>query len=281
MRSLVAITSVIVVTFGLASAQTNKDAWTRVPLPKATLSQTGDGALIALSGIVDAIANGSPQEIMAELNSMRPAHNYAQYALDSTQYVDLLNCAASARKAGSLSAISILRTDCTGNYRDWFPNCTQSEMPKACALLALHAVRTAIEGFDKYCVGATAADARRYGCAESTAGETARPPSIPTERRSIDKGFDQIVEYTMFDQTLPDGKHPTWVYYRSGSSIVRVQMPTLDLCVVTSNSKADLSLLNTKSFSVVVKASTQWELALEIWKAAFERYMIVGQPKSC
>jgi hypothetical protein len=43
------------------------------------------------------------------------------------------------------------------------------------------------------------------------------------------KSFDRIFEYTIFDQTLPDGKHPVRVYYQSGDKIVRVDAPSLRL----------------------------------------------------
>jgi hypothetical protein len=95
------------------------------------------------------------------------------------------------------------------------------------------------------------------------------------------KGFDRIFEYTMFNQTLPDGKHPVWIYYQTGEKIVRVDMPSLDMCAVTPRSSADWDVIKSKNYDVILKASKDWDFALEIWKAAFQKYMVVGQPKAC
>lgn len=96
-----------------------------------------------------------------------------------------------------------------------------------------------------------------------------------------DKRFDRIFEYTIFSQTLPDGKHPVWVYYESGDKFVRVDMPSLDMCVVTPRSEADWGVIKSRNYDVIPKATREWDFALEVWSAAFQRYLVVGQPKPC
>jgi hypothetical protein len=100
-------------------------------------------------------------------------------------------------------------------------------------------------------------------------------------QNAANQSFSRIFEYTIFDQTLPDGKHPVWVYYQSGEKIVRVDMPSLDMCVVTPESAADWGVIKSTNYDVIPKASKGWDFALEIWKAAFQRHLVVGQPKAC
>ena len=106
-------------------------------------------------------------------------------------------------------------------------------------------------------------------------------PTLPSQTSKDEKSFDRIFEYTIFSQTLPDGKHPVWVYSQSGEKIIRVDMPSLDMCVVTPSSEADWGVIKSRNYDVIGKASRGWDFALEIWKAAFQRYMVVGQPKRC
>ena len=58
-------------------------------------------------------------------------------------------------------------------------------------------------------------------------------------------------------------------------------MPSLDMCVVTPRSSADLGVIRSKNYDVILRASEGWDFALEIWKAAFQRYLVIGQPKAC
>jgi hypothetical protein len=58
-------------------------------------------------------------------------------------------------------------------------------------------------------------------------------------------------------------------------------MPSLNICVVTPRSMADLALIKSGYYDVVPKATKDWDFALEIWQAAFQRYLIVGKPKPC
>jgi hypothetical protein len=105
-------------------------------------------------------------------------------------------------------------------------------------------------------------------------------PATPAQNPK-DKSFDRIFEYTIFSQTLPDGKHPVWVYYQGGDKIIRVDMPSLDMCVVTPRSEADWGVIRSKNYDVIPKGTRQWDFALEVWSAAFQRYLVVGQPKPC
>jgi len=85
--------------------------------------------------------------------------------------------------------------------------------------------------------------------------------------------FERIFEYTLFNEKLPDGKHPVWVYYQSKQMLVRIVVPSLDLCVVTQRSEADVGLLKSGNFDVIPKE--QWSMALQIWRAAFQRDLLV------
>jgi len=80
---------------------------------------------------------------------------------------------------------------------------------------------------------------------------------------------------------LADGKHPVWINYQTDDKIVRVDMPSLDMCVVTPRSDADWGVIRSGNYDVIAQASEGWEFAREIWKAAFQRYLVVGQPKAC
>jgi hypothetical protein len=112
-------------------------------------------------------------------------------------------------------------------------------------------------------------------------GSNESPPATSSAQNPKDKGPDRIFEYTIFNQTLPDGKHPVWLYYQSGQKIVRVDMPSLDMCVVTPRSDADWGVIRSRNYDVIPRDSKEWNFALEIWKAAFQRYLVVGQPKPC
>jgi hypothetical protein len=93
-------------------------------------------------------------------------------------------------------------------------------------------------------------------------------------RKTDDKvPFERIFEYTLFNEKLPDGKHPVWIYYQSRQMLVRVVMPSLDLCVVTQRSEADVGLLKSGDFDVI--PTDQWGMALQIWRAAFQRDLLV------
>lgn len=112
-------------------------------------------------------------------------------------------------------------------------------------------------------------------------GSNENQPTAPPTQNTKDKNFDRIFEYTIFNQTLPDGKHPVWVYYQSGEKMIRVDMPSLDMCVVTPRSDADWGVIRSRNYDVIHRETRGWDFALEIWKAAFQRYLVVGQPKPC
>jgi hypothetical protein len=85
--------------------------------------------------------------------------------------------------------------------------------------------------------------------------------------------FERIFEYTLFNQTLPDGKHPVWVYYQGKEMLVRVVMPSLEMCVVTPRSEADLGVIKSGNYDVIPKE--QWDMPMQIWQAAFQRDLLV------
>lgn len=100
-----------------------------------------------------------------------------------------------------------------------------------------------------------------------------------------DRGsFAAISDYTMSEQNLPDGKHPVWVYYLSDGprmTIVRIEMPTMDMCVVTPRSKRDMDISQPEASHHLIKGSPEWKLAEDIWENAFQRHLIVGEPQRC
>jgi hypothetical protein len=62
----------------------------------------------------------------------------------------------------------------------------------------------------------------------------------PNSSKPDGDDFSQIFEYTLFDVTLADGKHPVWIYFQSNGNTSRVDIPSMDLCIVTPQSRADL-----------------------------------------
>jgi hypothetical protein len=120
--------------------------------------------------------------------------------------------------------------------------------------------------------------------AQNSVADQALPYAERTQQklhRASDGTFDRIFEYTLFNRTLPDGKHPVWVYYQSGSKTVRVEMPSMNMCVVTPDSERDLGVIKSRNYDSIKKGSEDWKFGIEIWKAAFARYMIVGKAIAC
>lgn len=107
------------------------------------------------------------------------------------------------------------------------------------------------------------------------------PVSPPVTPPSKQGSFDRIFEYTLFNEVLPDGKHPVWMYFQSDKEVIRVNMPSMDICVVTPQSIADMGVINSKNYDVIPKGTEGWDFAVQIWQAAFQRWLIVGQPKPC
>jgi hypothetical protein len=119
------------------------------------------------------------------------------------------------------------------------------------------------------------------GSSENPPANTPAQSTPDRSSRAESGSFDRIFEYTLFNETLQDGKHPVWIYYQSNDKIIRINMPSMDMCVVTPRSSPDMGVINSRNYDVIPKASRGWEFAMEIWKAAFQRWLIVGQPKPC
>jgi hypothetical protein len=118
----------------------------------------------------------------------------------------------------------------------------------------------------------------KHGLQGSDQNSTSESPTqVPSQASS----FDRIFEYTLFNETLADGKHPVWLYFQTGEKIIRVNMPSLDMCVVTPRSEADWGVIRSRNYDVIPEASKEWDFALQIWNAAFQRYMLVGHSKAC
>ena len=234
----------------------------------------------AINDPLEGLPGDDPAQVTEALRSQgisASSINSASFGLGSAKFTDLANCAVSARSVYKASAIETLRNECAREYRDWFATCAP-EQAKACGLIALFIVQTTIDGYDVHCNG-SAEESARLGCPKSASPQQTEAPVVATA--SKDHSFDRIFEYTLFDKALPDGKHPTWVYFASRSGIIKVEMPSLDSCVVTSNSQADRGVIASKNYDEIAKGSGSWDFAIEIWNAAFSRYMIVGKPKSC
>jgi hypothetical protein len=71
------------------------------------------------------------------------------------------------------------------------------------------------------------------------------------------------------------------VAHEGGLLPMRVDMPSLDTCVVTPRSDADWGVIRSRNHDVIPKALQGWGFALENWKAAFQRYLVAGQSKAC
>ena len=91
--------------------------------------------------------------------------------------------------------------------------------------------------------------------------------------------FNKILQYTFLNETLPDGKHPVWAYYVSHNTVARVELPSLDMCLVTTNSTADMELMRNGVLQAVPRS--QRSFAMQIWQAAFAKYITVGSPRVC
>lgn len=102
--------------------------------------------------------------------------------------------------------------------------------------------------------------------------------SIPDPSRS---GFREISQYTLTSEKLADGRNPVWIYYGTVDGVVRVALPSLDLCVVTQESVYDNRIFREGENAKVVEGSDDWKLATDIWAAAFERYMLNDTPAPC
>jgi hypothetical protein len=96
------------------------------------------------------------------------------------------------------------------------------------------------------------------------------PAQTPTPHSNP---FERIFEYTLFDQTLPDGKHPVWIYYQSKKLLVRVVIPSLELCVVTPQSETALAVIKSGDYDVIPK--DEWNMAMQMWQTAFQRDLLV------
>jgi hypothetical protein len=107
------------------------------------------------------------------------------------------------------------------------------------------------------------------------------PASPPVTSSSQQGSFDRIFEYTLFNETLSDGKHPVWMYFQTGEKVIRVNMPSMDMCIVTQQSSADMGVINSRNYDVIPKGTEGWDFATQIWQAAFQRWLSVGQPKPC
>jgi uncharacterized protein YecT (DUF1311 family) len=131
----------------------------------AVLLDKRDPAMSALDEIAATMANLDSKQLTAALNVIVSPNARVASDTDSKLYGSLGNCAASTVKHGNRSTVKMLQNDCAREYLAWFPTCIQTgQTTKACAAMALLMARVAIEGFEKYCVGATAKDAARFGC---------------------------------------------------------------------------------------------------------------------
>jgi hypothetical protein len=66
-----------------------------------------------------------------------------------------------------------------------------------------------------------------------------------------------------------------------GKTIMRITMPSLDMCGVMQDSKSDIDILNNNIDIPIEKGSDDWNMALDIWKTAFDKYMLTGSPTHC
>jgi hypothetical protein len=99
-------------------------------------------------------------------------------------------------------------------------------------------------------------------------------------------GLARIYEYTLFDQTTPDGKYPVWVYYdmdvKGRKFTDRVEMPSLAMCTVTAQSSRSLAVIRSGNTDEIKPRTEAWAMARDIWSTAYERSVIVdAKPLLC
>jgi hypothetical protein len=147
------------------------------PSPAASTAPISHPALVALEQVAGTMANSNSEQLLQTLNvSVSPNARTATEAQVNI-FTALINCEASAVKRGSRSAVQLLRNECARAYLDWFPTCTgRGETATACAVTALMTARTAMEGFEKYCLGAISKEEEsRLGCREASTSTTGTP----------------------------------------------------------------------------------------------------------
>lgn len=106
--------------------------------------------------------------------------------------------------------------------------------------------------------------------------------AMPQPKTKSKNLFDKISQYTLMKETLPDGKHPVWIYYEvKGKTVIRITIPSLDLCGVMQDSKSDNDILDNNMADSIREGSDDWNMALDIWKTAFNKYMLTGTPTHC
>jgi len=109
----------------------------------AALLDKRDPAMTALKEIDPATANSDSKQLISALNVTRASPM-------TDLLVNISSCAGTAASRGSRSAVNILQNECSREYLDWFPTCTQPT--KACATEALFMSRMGIEAYEK-CLG--------------------------------------------------------------------------------------------------------------------------------
>lgn len=148
-----------------------------------------DTAMSALDEIATTMGDVDSQQLISALNVLVSPDAGVASEADSKLYLSLGNCAASAVKRGSRSAVKMLQNDCAREYLAWFPTCVQTaKTAKACSVMALLMTRVAVEGYQKYCVDGTAEDAARFGCTSEFS--TLNPQTIVLDPESINAKHD-------------------------------------------------------------------------------------------
>jgi len=128
--------------------------------------KNSDPSISALEEVATTMANSNTDQLLQVLNGAVSPNARAPGDASANMFTTLINCEASAVKQGNRSAVGLLRKNCAREYLDWFPGCTGAgQTAKACAVMALMTARTAIEGFEKYCVAnLTREEETRLGC---------------------------------------------------------------------------------------------------------------------
>jgi hypothetical protein len=132
------------------------------PTRKSEAKKNNDPALAALDHAAMTMANSNSGQLLRVLNGLVSPN--ARTGTDAEPFLEpLTTCEQSAVKR-TRSAVSLLKNECNREYVDSFSLCTRSgETNEACVVMALWMARTAIEGYEKYCLG-TSEDATRFGC---------------------------------------------------------------------------------------------------------------------
>jgi hypothetical protein len=129
-----------------------------VASPQAMQKST-DPALNALDRAATTMGNSNSNQLLQLLNGLASSNARIATEAETGSLVPLATCEVSATRRGVRSAVNLLRNECFREYGESVALCTgRGETMEACVVMALWEARTAIEGFERYCLGKTTSE---------------------------------------------------------------------------------------------------------------------------